>query len=92
MRFDRGKPAETPNAPYRAARMKDERWRSVEPGFEPGRAGPWLTSSPLCNNVALRVHRAEASRLVDADVAQGNMISFSSFDSNLCLNFSFHLL
>jgi hypothetical protein len=33
MRFERGKPPETPNAPYRAVRIKDERWRSAEPGF-----------------------------------------------------------
>jgi hypothetical protein len=38
MQFERGKPPETPNAPYRAARIKDERWRSTGPGFEP-RAG-----------------------------------------------------
>jgi hypothetical protein len=37
MQFERGKPPETPNAPYRAARIKDERWRSAGPGFEPGR-------------------------------------------------------
>jgi hypothetical protein len=39
MQFERGKPPETPNAPYRAARIKDERWRSARAGFEPGRAG-----------------------------------------------------
>jgi hypothetical protein len=39
MQSERGKPPETPNAPYRAARIKDERWRSAGPGFEPGRAG-----------------------------------------------------
>jgi hypothetical protein len=27
MQFERGKPPETPNAPFRAARIKDERWR-----------------------------------------------------------------
>jgi hypothetical protein len=43
MQFERGKPPETPNAPYRAARIKDERWSSAEPGFEPGRAGPRLS-------------------------------------------------
>jgi hypothetical protein len=43
MQFERGKSPETPNAPYRAARIKDERWRSAGPGFEPGRAGPWLS-------------------------------------------------
>jgi hypothetical protein len=43
IQFERGKPPETPNAPYRAARIKDERWRSAGPGFEPGRAGPRLT-------------------------------------------------
>jgi hypothetical protein len=37
MQFERGKPPETPNAPYRAARIRDERWRSAGPGFEPGR-------------------------------------------------------
>jgi hypothetical protein len=37
MQFERGKPPESPNAPYRAARIKDERWRSAGPGFEPGR-------------------------------------------------------
>jgi hypothetical protein len=37
MQFERGKPPETPNALYRAARIKDERWRSAGPGFEPGR-------------------------------------------------------
>jgi hypothetical protein len=37
MQYERGKPPETPNAPYRAARIKDERWRSAGPGFEPGR-------------------------------------------------------
>jgi hypothetical protein len=26
-----------------AARIKDERWRSAGPGFEPGRAGPRLS-------------------------------------------------
>jgi hypothetical protein len=43
MQFERGKPPETPNAPYRAARIKDERWGSAGPGFEPGRAGPRLS-------------------------------------------------
>jgi hypothetical protein len=43
MQFERGKPPETPNAPYRAARIKGERWRSAGPGFEPGRAGPRLS-------------------------------------------------
>jgi hypothetical protein len=43
MQFERGKPPETPNAPYRAACSKDERWRSAGPGFEPGRACPRLT-------------------------------------------------
>jgi hypothetical protein len=43
MQFERGKPPETPNAPDRAARIKDERWRSAGPGFEPGRAGPRLS-------------------------------------------------
>jgi hypothetical protein len=43
MQFGRGKPPETPNAPYRAALIKDERWRSARPGFEPGRAGPRLS-------------------------------------------------
>jgi hypothetical protein len=43
MQFERGKPPETPNAPYRAARIKDERGRSARPGFEPGRAGPLLS-------------------------------------------------
>jgi hypothetical protein len=43
MQFERGKPPENPNAPYRAARIKDERWRSAGPGFEPGRAGPRLS-------------------------------------------------
>jgi hypothetical protein len=32
MKFVRGKPPETPNAPYRAARVKDESWRSAGPG------------------------------------------------------------
>jgi hypothetical protein len=43
MQFERGKPPNTPNAPFRAARIKDERWRSAGPGFEPGRAGPRLS-------------------------------------------------
>jgi hypothetical protein len=43
MQFERGKPPETPNAPYQAARIKDERRRSAGPGFEPGRAGPRLS-------------------------------------------------
>jgi hypothetical protein len=43
MQFERGKPPETPNAPYRAARIQDERWRAAGPGFEPGRAGPRLS-------------------------------------------------
>jgi hypothetical protein len=43
MQFERGKSQETPNAPYRAARIKDERWRSAGPGFELGRAGPRLS-------------------------------------------------
>jgi hypothetical protein len=43
MQFERGKPPETPNAPYLAARIKDERWRSAGQGFEPGRAGPRLS-------------------------------------------------
>jgi hypothetical protein len=43
MQFERGKPSETPNAPYRAACIKDERWRSAGPGFEPVRAGPRLS-------------------------------------------------
>jgi hypothetical protein len=43
MKLERGKPPETPNADYRAARIKDERWRSAGPGFEPGRAGPRLS-------------------------------------------------
>jgi hypothetical protein len=37
MQFETGKPPETPNAPDRAARIKDVRWRSAGPGFEPGR-------------------------------------------------------
>jgi hypothetical protein len=37
MQLEKGKPPETPNAPYRAARIKEERWRSAGPGFEPGR-------------------------------------------------------
>jgi hypothetical protein len=47
MQFERGKPPETPNTPYQAARVKDERWRSAGTGFESGRAGPRpsLTSS-----------------------------------------------
>jgi hypothetical protein len=47
MQFERGIPPGTPNAPYRAARIKDERWRGGGggwgPGFEPGRAGPRLS-------------------------------------------------
>jgi hypothetical protein len=43
MQFERGKPPEIPNAPYRAARVKDERWRSAVSGFEPGQAGPRLS-------------------------------------------------
>jgi hypothetical protein len=43
MQFERGKRPETPNAPYRAARIKDERWRSAGQGLEPGRAGPRLS-------------------------------------------------
>jgi hypothetical protein len=42
MQFKRGKPPETPNAPFRAALIKDERWLSAGPGFEPVRAGPRL--------------------------------------------------
>jgi hypothetical protein len=37
------KTPETPNAPYRAARIRDETWRSAGPAFEPGRAGPRLS-------------------------------------------------
>jgi hypothetical protein len=29
MQFERGKPPETPNSPYRAVRIKVERWRSA---------------------------------------------------------------
>jgi hypothetical protein len=49
MQFERGKPPETPNAPYRAARIKDDRRRLAGAGFEPGRVGPRLslTSSPF---------------------------------------------
>jgi hypothetical protein len=43
MPFERGEPPETPNAPYEAARIKDERWRSAGPGFERGRAGARLS-------------------------------------------------
>jgi hypothetical protein len=43
MQFERGKPPEAPNASYRAARIKDERWLSAGPGFETGRAGPRLS-------------------------------------------------
>jgi hypothetical protein len=43
MQFERGKPPETPNAPDRAARTKNERWRSAGPGFEPGQARPRLS-------------------------------------------------
>jgi hypothetical protein len=43
MQFERRKPPETPNAPYRAAHTKDETWRLAGPGFEPGRAGPRLS-------------------------------------------------
>jgi hypothetical protein len=32
MQFERGKPPETPNAPYLAAHVKDERWCWVGPG------------------------------------------------------------
>jgi hypothetical protein len=35
MQFEWGKPPETPNAPYRAARIKEQRWRSAGPGLEP---------------------------------------------------------
>jgi hypothetical protein len=53
MQFERGKPPETPNAPYRAARMKDERWSSAGPGFEPGRAGPRLSySRQISSNIS----------------------------------------
>jgi hypothetical protein len=43
MQFERGKAPETPNAPYRAARVMNERWRSAGPGFELGWAGSRLT-------------------------------------------------
>jgi hypothetical protein len=43
MQFEGGKPPETPSAPYQAARIKDERWRSAGPRYEPGRAGPRLS-------------------------------------------------
>jgi hypothetical protein len=43
MQFERGKPPDTPNAPYRAARTKDERWLSAGIGFEPVRIGPRLS-------------------------------------------------
>jgi hypothetical protein len=43
MQFERGKPPETPNAPYRTARIKYERCRSAGPGFAPGRVGSWLS-------------------------------------------------
>jgi hypothetical protein len=43
MQFEKKKPPGIPNAPFRAARIKDERWRSAGPGFEPGRAGPRLS-------------------------------------------------
>jgi hypothetical protein len=63
MQFERGKPPETPNAPYRAARMKDERWRSAEPGFEPGRAGPRFNEkkkrAPRPTPTGLRPQHAE---------------------------------
>jgi hypothetical protein len=54
MQFERGKPPETPNAPYRVTRIKDERWRSAGPGFEPGRAGPRLSWSAHMPNLVLR--------------------------------------
>jgi hypothetical protein len=47
MQFERGKPPETPIAPYRAARIKDERWLSAGSGFEPGRAGPRLSLTSM---------------------------------------------
>jgi hypothetical protein len=33
MQFETGKPPETPNEPYRAAHISDERWCSAGPGF-----------------------------------------------------------
>jgi hypothetical protein len=40
MQFEGGKP---PDSPHRAPHIKDERWRSAGLGFEPGRAGAWLS-------------------------------------------------
>jgi hypothetical protein len=54
MQFERGKPPENPNAPYRAARVNDERLRSAGPGFEPGRAGPRLSLTPFQDAEAMR--------------------------------------
>jgi hypothetical protein len=55
MQFERGKPPETPNAPYRAARIKDEKWRSAGPGFEPGRAGPRLIADRYLLHQGLKI-------------------------------------
>jgi hypothetical protein len=44
MQFERGKAPETTNAPYRAPRIKDERWRSAGPGFAPGTAAEFFAS------------------------------------------------
>jgi hypothetical protein len=57
MQFERVKPPETPNAPYREAHIREERWRLAGPGSEHGRAGPWLSSTSFQSE--LKKYRTE---------------------------------
>jgi hypothetical protein len=49
--------------------MKDERWRSAGPGFEPGRAGPRLSLTSSQDGAHVRDARSnDNERLVSNDI------------------------
>jgi hypothetical protein len=72
MQFERGKSPETQNTPYRAARIKDERWRSAGPGFEPGRASPRLSLTSSQDELAVG-QLQKSSEAVTAPVDQSTL-------------------
>jgi hypothetical protein len=75
MQFERGKPPETRNAPYRAARIKDERWRPAGPGFEPGRARPRLSLTSSQDGTRLNKKTSEARMLLKVIGQKGHAYS-----------------
>jgi hypothetical protein len=76
MHSERGKPPVTPSAPYQAARIKDKRRRSAGPGFEPGRASPWLSLTSSQDDIA----PAAAARLSFLHAREGLFVGGTSID------------